>query len=89
MKSKLGTAMEDIDESIRNIVSIAEEIELAKLHLNKGKQDQASGGTDMDSLSEEDAASSNEFYDCEAEDVFIKGNEESFTPVKNKGVVIK
>ena len=43
----------------------------------------------MDSLSEEDAASSNEFYECEPEDVFIKGDEESFTPSKNKGVVIK
>jgi len=35
MKSKLGTAMGDLNESIQNIVSVAEEIELAKLNLNK------------------------------------------------------
>lgn len=46
MKSRLGSAMGDLNESIQHIVGVAEEIELAKLEINnkERKQDQASGG---------------------------------------------
>jgi hypothetical protein len=55
MKSKLNSATSEIDESIGSIVGIAEEIELAKLQLNRA-QDEASGGTELHiSESDDDA----------------------------------
>ena len=67
MKSKLNQTMDDINESRNTLINIAEEIELAKLSINKEIQDQASGGTEhLNSDDELDGrTSSSEFYDCE------------------------